>query len=764
MKNCTYFFRNGMLAAFLLISGWVRAATYTATSSGMWSSASTWEGGVSPGSSIGLLDNVIINEGVTVTLDMDVEFTGLITGLQVDGTLQTTSEYMLDMNSAGLSGTGTLDLHSLRFGPTASMSFSGTANIDKLWNNSLALNIASDMDINDTLYLEAGSFNLVAGGALTLTSGMVIRVDDGTMVASGGTLNNTNDYSVMYVGTDKNTGAELDGSGLTDVWVNLDDNDQALSISGDVTMEGTLHHQQGQIDLNGGELTLKDDYIATGGTLFVGSGTSGLHIEHESSLTSNLVFDEDGSTLGDLTIDIEDENGHVNLGSDLSINGTMTLHNGEFDMLSGTLTMENGSEIVIEDGELKNTGGEFDGDNQYSVTYSGSSSTMSGIELSGSGLNNLSIDLENMSDSVEITDTLSLSGLLTLDNGGMAMNGYDLELNGTLSTTSNGWISGDEESDLTFNTLSLVGDTLWFSEDNHEFGMLTINSIDGSDLMVGNDLRVEHINMTSGGIQIWDNELWLNSTGTITGANSNRYVNIDGSGSLVMNVQVAAPYTMYPVGTDGGYSPVGIQQNSGTAGYYKVGTMNGVWSDGMVGTDYALDQNVVNRTWNVSSVNGGSLDYNLMTQWTEGMEVFDFDRENAFIMNYTESGWDNQDQTSGPATTVGDMYYLERENITTSGPFAVINDFALSTGELVVTDVQLYPNPVQTTLNCTVTVDEATTVSVADVTGKVLRTEALKGFGTVTHQVDFTNYPEGVYYVNHTNSKGTHSYKVIKSF
>ena len=752
-----------MLAISLLISGWVSAATFTATSSGTWSSASTWEGGVSPGGSIGLLDNVIINEGVTVTLDIDVEFTGLITGLEVNGTLMTTSDYMLDMNSAGLSGSGTLDLHSLRFGPTASMAFTGTANVDKLWNNSVALNVASEMDINDTLYLQNGAFNLATGGSLTLTSGMVIHVNDGTMAATGGMLNSDNDYSVMYIGTDKNTGLELSGSGLTDVWVDLDDNNQALSLTGDVTLEGTLHHQQGRLHLNGGELTLKDDYIATGGAVIVGTGTSSLHIQHANSLTSNLVFDETTDALNDLTIDIEDENGHVNLGSDLAINGTLLLQSGEFNMLSGTMSMETGSEIVVEDGELKNTGGEFDGESAYSVTYSGSSSYISGIELSGSGLNNLVIELENGSDSVEITDTLSLSGLLNLDNGGMAMNGYDLTLNGSLSTTSGGWLSGDEDSDLTFNTTSLVNDTLWFDENNHEFGTVTINSLDGSDLMIGDDLRVEHIAMTSGGVQIWNNELWVNSTGTITGTSGTRYVNIDGSGSLVMHVQVASPHTMFPVGTDGGYSPVGIQQNAGSAGYFKVGTIDGVWSDGLVGIDYAADQSVVNRTWNISSVSGGSLDYNLITQWNEGMEVFDFDREEAFIMNYTGEGWDNLDQTSGPATTVGDMYYLERENITTSGPFAVINDFAVGLNEFAVTDAHLYPNPVQTVLNCIVTLDEATTVSVADVTGKVLRTEELDGIGTVAHQVDFTNYPEGVYFVNHTNSKGTHSYRVIKS-
>jgi len=754
LKNCS-------LVAALLVTGWTNAATYTAVTSGAWSSATTW-GGVAPGTSIGTFDNVVINAGVTVTLDNDVEFSGLLTSLQVNGTLES-SDYLLDINNGVLSGNGTLNLENLRFGTGGTMTFTGTSSIDKLWSSSIAFDLVGHLDVNDSLFLDGGTFNLASGGALAFMSGSVVRIDDGALTISSGVLTNTNNYSVVYVGSDKNAGLELAGNGLTDVWVDLDDNNQSLSIVGNMTIHGTLHHNHGTIDLNGGSLTLMGDYHAMGGAEFMGSASSDLTIMHGSSLSNSLMFDGAGDELHNLTINISGSNGNVNLGSSLSIAGSLNLEDGNFTVTSGTLTMETGSEIVIEDGHLMNTGGFFDGNNAYSVTYQSSGSLSSGLELTGSGLSDLHIDMEHDADSVEIMNTITVYGDLDLENGGMAMNGYDLTLAGSLSTSTGGWFSGDDESDLTFNTNTLLGDTVWFHATNNHFGTITINSSDASDLMVGNNLHVENINMSSGGMHIWDNEIWVNSTGTISGADEDRYITIDGNGSLVMNVQVSAPYVMYPVGTDHGYSPVGLQQNSGTAGYFKVSAMNGVWSNGTSGTNWAINQNMVDRTWDIHSVNGGSLNLNLRTLWSSDFEANDFDRTNAYIMHYTSGSWDSQSQTGSAAVAVGTMFQLERQNITSLSPFAVRDAGVMEGDENTVVAAEMYPNPVHDQLNTVITLDEATTAEVVDATGNVLHTENINGTGTVSHKMDFSTYPNGVYFVKYTNSKGTSAYRIVKS-
>src|SRR3989344_4506359 len=125
-STITKFFKNCAFVTLLGFAGSASAATYTAVSSGLWSNSSIWADGVSPGGSLGLMDNVVINAGVNVTLDMDFEYSGLLNSIEVNGSLTTSSsDYMLDMTSGILSGTGTLTLHNLRFGSIATMTFTG---------------------------------------------------------------------------------------------------------------------------------------------------------------------------------------------------------------------------------------------------------------------------------------------------------------------------------------------------------------------------------------------------------------------------------------------------------------------------------------------------------------------------------------------------------------------------------------------------------------------------------------------------------------
>ncbi|MES2556312.1 MAG: T9SS type A sorting domain-containing protein [Bacteroidota bacterium] len=758
-STITQFFKNCAFVALLGFTGSATAATYTAVSSGLWSNSSIWADGVSPGGSLGLLDNVVINPGVSVTLDMDFEYSGFLNSIEVNGTLQSSSaEYMLDMTSGILSGTGTLTLHNLRFGSLATMTFTGDASVNKLWNNATALNLSGDVEVNDSLFLDAGALN-VSAGSLTFVAGSVVRVDNGTMSVSGGALNNGNAYAVMYVGTDKTTGIELAGSGLSDVWVDLDDNMQELAIAGNVNIEGVVHHDQGMINLNGGTLTLMDDYVRTAGVAFVGSATSNLVIQSNSSLSSSLVFDADYDRLNDLTIDMADAGASTNIGSDLSINGELTLEDGDLYMASGALIMENGSEIIVTDGKLLNSGGTFDGNNSYSVTYNGNASGASGIELTGSGLNDLTIDMANQSDAVELSNHVTVDGSLNLDTGGVDMNGYDFILDGSLSTSTTGWFGGHADSDITFNTTSLLGDTVWFNSGANVFGDFMINSTDASDLVIGNDVEVDNLTMTTGGVHLRDNELRLSSTGMIIGADENRYVLINGTGSLVQNVPISGPYTMYPVGTDDGYAPFGLQQNSGTASYFKVHSHNLVWSNGTSGIDWAEDQAVVSRSWDVESEAGGTLNLNVLAQWQTGFEVNSFDRNDAYIMHYNGGIWDAASQAPSVADPVGSMYRLERENVTTDGPFAVGTGQDLNVNENGEITADIYPNPVQTILNSEASFDEMTTAAVVDALGNVIHTEKVIG----NHSFDFTTYPNGVYFVKYSNSKGTNSYRVVKT-
>jgi len=748
----------------ILFSGNAHAATYTAISSGVWSNSSIWSGGTAPGTTLGLLDQVIINNGVTVTLDQDVSFNFGST-MQVDGSLISGSnENMLTVMLANISGSGSLDLKRLRFETGGTMTFSGTADVQKMWTSALSLQLASEFNLHDSLFLDAGTLNLASGSDFTLMSGSVLRIDNGLFTASQGVFNSANPYEIHYVGTDKAVGIELSGSSISDIYVDLDDNDQELSIAGNVTWNGDIHHNSGMINLNGGSLTITGNYEAESGAMFMGSATSNLTISSSAVMSSDIMFDADNDDLNNLTINVSGTSNHADFGNNLTINGTLMLEEGEMSQTGGTLTLAAGSEIVVEEGMMSMNGGSLSATSNYSVSYTGSASRNSALELTGSGLSELMIDLQNEGDSIAVMNDLTLGGMLDLSSGGLGMNGHDLTLDGSLSTSSAAWISGDEESDLTFNTTSLLNDTLWFNPSNHQVGMITINADDNSNLMIGNDVMAEGITMSTGGVQIWDNTLWLATTASVTGVSADRYVMIDGNGSLAMNVPVSGPYLMYPVGTDSGYAPVSLQQNSGTAGYFMVGTNDGVWSMGTSGDDYTGGQSMVDRTWNIESENGATFDMNVMAMWEEAMEVNGFDRTDAFMMQYTDS-WDYASQTASEAVAAGDMWTLERENVTEPGRFAIADgSTTLNINENSYLVSAVYPNPVATVLTCEILLAKNTTAYVIDPTGKVILTEEIKSEGTpVNYTIDFSSYTNGIYFVNFENENGKASYRVVKN-
>src|SRR6185312_16254428 len=199
----------------------------------------------------------------------------------------------------------------------------------------------------------------------------------------------------------------------------------------------------------------------------------------------------------------------------------------------------------------------------------------------------------------------------------------------------------------------------------------------------------------SGGLMLTSGDLIIYSPGVITGYDSTKYVGTSGSGSLVMTVNVAAPYVLFPVGTSMDYSPASLQIMAGTAGMMHVNVQNGMWSNGTSGTDLSLTQSVVNRTWNIQATQTGTLNVNLQVEWKASEEVHGFDRTHAYITRFANPAWDAS--TIGAATSANGSYYkMTRSNLSSFGPFAVADQNAVTGIEKVATSnttLGLYPNP-----------------------------------------------------------------------
>jgi len=752
----TLLMKTWMLALCLFGAGMAHSATITATVSGNWSSAATWSGG-SPGSTISI-DQIVIPAGMTVTMDMDVTFNGLLASLNVSGTLNSSSNKLI-ITSGALSGNGTMDLSYLEVGSIGSMSYTGNLTVNKFVSSAINLSLGSQVILEDTLHLESGNLSLGSGSMLVLNTNSVVKVEDGALLLNGGIFNNGNSYDVLYVGGSKNTGIELGGTGAHDIHVQLGSATDDLTLGSDLTVNGTIHHHMGSLRLNGHHLTLKGDYMSMNNTRLTGSATSSLSLQMGSTPTSTLMFNTGAAnnTLRSLSIDIN--SGNASIGNNLNIAGDLLLKKGNLDLVNAsTLTMVAGSGITVDGGSMLANAGGFDGTASYNVTYKGGQK-MGSLELSGSGLNNVYLDMNNPMDSVRLASDLTINGTLHLDTGSLHINGHKLILKGDLAGSHNGYFMGSSSSELFIQTSGGLTDTIQFPQAMSKLNNFSINTGSGSNVMLNSDLTVENLTFVNGGLTMWNHNLAINNTGSINGYGPTRYVNTKGTGSLMMSVNTSAPYVLFPVGTSSGYAPAYIQRNSGPNAMIGVSSHNGIWMNGTSGPDNATTESVVNRTWDLSS-NAG-VDVSLKLEWTPGMEVNSFDRTNAYITHYTNSAWDVM--TAGTATTTGSgSYQLTRTGITSLSPFAVVDvNSAVGIEEKNSIIASLYPVPVSSTLNIVLTLTKPFDVEIYDAVGRRVKRETFSSANSA-HQVDMRDLDTGVYFVKVVSDNTQSIRKIVK--
>src|SRR6185437_1709673 len=263
MKNNFTEFKKMSLGIFasVLLTGSIQATTYTATQSGNWSSALTWGGAGSPGSTVGTVDNVIIPVGMAVTMDMDVAVTSLASYITVTGTLTSTTN-SLTITQGALQGTGAMNMFYVEIGTLGSMTFSGTMITGRFVNSGATIAVTGTVIINDSLILNSGSVTCNTGSLLRMNNNSNIKVTTGTLSTSGGVLIATSIYDLIYVGSSKTTGVETSiSAGLNNMWVNLTDSNQILTMGSDITVGSTMHHTFGEVVIGAHTLNLMGDYV-----------------------------------------------------------------------------------------------------------------------------------------------------------------------------------------------------------------------------------------------------------------------------------------------------------------------------------------------------------------------------------------------------------------------------------------------------------------------------------------------------------------------
>src|SRR5690606_26421087 len=113
-------------------------------------------------------------------------------------------------------------------------------------------------------------------------------------------------------------------------------------------------------------------------------------------------------------------------------------------------------------------------------------------------------------------------------------------------------------------------------------------------------------------------------------------------------------------------------------------------------------ESIVDGTWFITSSASTGLDLNLQLMWNANMEVNGFDRTNSYVSHYTNNMWDVMAGAS--ATASGNLYVMNRNNVTTLSPFTVAdNNATLDVTNTVANNVAInvYPNPATEMVNFT---------------------------------------------------------------
>jgi hypothetical protein len=518
--------------------------------------------------------------------------------------------------------------------------------------------------------------------------------------------------------------------------------DMDLSISGAIhtfTVNGTL---QGS---NSSTMLVIDNSTLNG------SGTIDMGSIHFRGLLASSSF-SGSATVHTFT----NEASTLILSGMTTVKDTLNLEGGSTSLSgSSSLTMNAASNIRVNNGTFALNGGTMNG-SSYNVWYVGSSKN-SGAELSGSGLNDVTLNLSSATASVMAKSNTTVNGDLNMMKGKIDLDSRTWMVNGTFHQWSNASFIGNASAELHLNLTSSSNDTLRFDDANQYLHKLKVNLSDNgtvvlvSNLMVNNDLM-----LSKGKLNVMDHTLSIQSGGMISAYSDNNYVVTSGSGKLSMNVITNDSYVVFPVGTSSSYSPASIQQTaSGSTGMFMVSTMDGLWAQGSTGTNIATTQKVVNRTWMVEGDLGVNVNMNLKLGWVAAAEANGFNRTHMFITHYHDAMWDTY-ASSAAISASNNTYEATRLNITSLSPFGVADqNSSVEVNETAGLSINVFPNPSADFLIVGGTSADAYKYEVSDLSGKSVLTSSM-------NKIDVSNLKTGFYFIKATNLNSNEC--VVKSF
>ena len=253
--------------------------------------------------------------------------------------------------------------------------------------------------------------------------------------------------------------------------------------------------------------------------------------------------------------------------------------------------MGNNSRIMLSGGTLTATGiGMLHLDSAYSVTYLATSAT-AGAELTGSGLDSITL---NTPGSVTLSAATTVSGLLTLTAGNLMLNGQTLTFTGAgnFAASGAGAISSTAASNITVNTMSSLTGALRFAAGANDLNNLMVNIVSGGSVALGSDLNANGIvTLSNGSLSLNGHTLTFNAASDLSASGTGKL-----AGSLTSNLVVYA--------TSGLTGALRFASGSNMLNDLTVNT--GAASDVMLGSDLTTN-GMLTLTSGILSLNGNTL-------------------------------------------------------------------------------------------------------------------------------------------------------------
>ncbi|WNB18812.1 T9SS type A sorting domain-containing protein [Marivirga arenosa] len=441
---------------------------------------------------IGSNSNVIIPDGsylsgaVSLTTNTGGKLT--VGSVAANGAIQTGTT----SGNIRVSGTRTFNSGStIEYNGTATQALGNgfpSSGVNLIVNNTGGgVNMNSDVTIASgrTLTLTEGTLNIGDGNLLTL-NGNVVTTNGGI---SGGalsdlTIGGTGAFGTLgFVGTQE----------LRNFTINRTSSGTII-LGGDLTVLGDLTQTDGDLLLNGNQLTINSNYSQAGGSLISNSASS-LIVNGAGTLPTSLSFSGDINT-----ITLNRALATLNTGA-----SGFTLSN--LNLYSGTL---DGTAISIADGgfvERRASGSLTNAlipTGTYSLLYNNSSLMTSGPELHPTAINDLT---KTGTSTLTVASDFDVNGVLTLSNGAFDAGANIISLNGDFVSNA--------ASTLTSATVTFDGTTNLSGGTAPTFGNITVNGVFNptSNLNVNGDITNNGTLNSSGGL------LTLNGTSILGGAN-----------------------------------------------------------------------------------------------------------------------------------------------------------------------------------------------------------------------------------------------------